>query len=153
MRRVMLAIGVVTGILVLGALLLDEGEVVTLLTEAGERTYSTQLWIVEIEGREFIRANRANARWLARLRVNPAVHVRRTDAHGAAAELYWAQAVENPELKARVDAEIATKYRLADRVWGRFAHRGRSRVIELLPRSAEASSAKGEPIGKPGAGS
>ena len=153
MRRVMLAIGVVTGILVLGALLLDEGEVVTLISEADERTYPTQLWIVQVDGREFIRANRPNAHWLVRLRANPEVQLRRTDAHGSAAELYWAQFVESPELKARVDAEIANKYRLADRVWGRFAHRGRSRVIELLPRSGNASSASGQPIGKPGAGS
>lgn len=153
MRRVMLVIGAVTGVLVLGALLLDEGEVVTLVTEAGERTYSTQLWIVELDGREFIRANRGSARWLARLRANPAVQLRRTDEHGAAAELYWAQAVENPDLKARVDAKIESKYRLADRVWGRFAHRGRSQVIELLPRSEEASSAEGKPIREPGAGS
>jgi len=62
-RRAMLAIGAMTGILVVSALLLDEGEVVTLLTEAEGRTYSTQLWIVEIDGRAGWCAFGAIRRW------------------------------------------------------------------------------------------
>lgn len=153
MRRAMLAIGVMTGILVVSALLLDEGEVVTLLTEAEGRTYSTQLWIVEIDGRAFVRANRPNARWLVRLRGNPQVVLRRSESHDVPAELYRARVIEDEPLKARVDAEISGKYRLADRVWGRIANRRRSQVIELQPRSGATSSAKGNPVGKPGAGS
>jgi hypothetical protein len=94
----MLTIGIGAGILVFGALALDEGELVTLSTEKGGRLYSTQLWIVEIDGREFVRANRPSARWLARLRANPAVGLRRSGAAHGAAEPYWAQPIDDPSV-------------------------------------------------------
>ena len=134
MRRAMLAIGIGAGILVLGALVLDEGELVTLSTQEGGRFYSTQLWIVEIDGREFVRANRPSARWLKRLRANPAVRLSRSGAGHAAAEPYWAQPIDDRALRARVDAEILRKYRFADRTWGRFADRAKARLVELRPR-------------------
>lgn len=141
MRRAMLAIGIAAGLLVLGSLVLDEGEVVTLLTEKGGRQYSTQLWVVEVDGRQYVRANRPNALWLARLATNPAVELRRDSApHPEAVEIYWASLVDDPAVKARVDAEIARKYHFADRTWGRFAKRSDSLVIELLPRSPDRSA-------------
>ncbi|HIF97322.1 MAG TPA: hypothetical protein EYQ54_09925 [Myxococcales bacterium] len=134
MRRVMLAMGIITGMLVLGALALDEGEIVTLYTEGAGRQYSTQLWIVEIDGREFVRANRPSARWLARLRINPAVSLRRAETPHGSSELYWARPIDDEGLRGRVDAEIARKYRFADKTWGRFADRAQTKLIELEPR-------------------
>jgi len=126
--------GIITGMLVLGALALDEGEIVTLYTEGAGRQYSTQLWIVEIDGREFVRANRPSARWLARLRINPAVSLRRAETPHGSSELYWARPIDDEGLRGRVDAEIARKYRFADKTWGRFADRAQTKLIELEPR-------------------
>lgn len=140
MRKAMLAIGIAAGFLVLGSLVLDEGEVVTLLTEEAGREYSTQLWIVEVDGHQYVRANRPSAFWLARLVANPAVGLRRDSAaYPEVVELYWASLVDDPAVKARVDAEIARKYRLADRTWGRLAKRSDSPVIELLLRRPDRS--------------
>ena len=139
----MLAIGIVVGVLVLGALALDEGEIVSLSTEEGGRFYSTQLWIVEVDGREFVRANRPSARWLARLRANPAVGLRRSGAAHGPSEPYWAEPTDDPALRARVDAEISSKYRFADRTWGRFADRAKAQLVELKPRTASPSDLDG----------
>ena len=157
MRRVMLAMGIIAGVLVLGALTLDEGEIVTLYTEEAGRQYSTQLWIVELDGREFVRANRPNARWLARLRVNPAVGLRRAETPHGSSELYWARPINDEGLRGRVNAEIARKYRFADKTWGRFADRARTKLIELEPRlvprgdsASPAPSVESNPQGAPG---
>ena len=131
MRRAMLVIGVVTGLLVIGALLLDEGEVVTLMTEVDGTQYPTQVWIVEVDDRKFVRANRPDARWLARVRVNPDVDLLRSGSPHDVSEPYRALVVADARLKARVNAAMARKYRLADRAWGRLANRERAEVIEL----------------------
>ncbi len=154
MRRAMLVIGVVTGLLVGGALLSDEGEVVTLVTEAEGRHYSTQLWIVKVDGRQFVRANRPGARWLARIRANPTVGLRRSEGAYNAVEPYRALLVTDAGLRDRVNAEIARKYRLADRAWGRLADRQKSQVIELKsPPPLSSTTARGHSSRKKGAGS
>ena len=145
MRRAMLAIGIGAGILVFGALALDEGELVTLSTEEGGRFYSTQLWIVEIDGREFVRANRPSAGWLKRLRANPEVGLRRSEAAHGAAEPYWAQPIDDQALRARVDAEILRKYRFADRTWARFADRTKAQLVELRPRGDSSAPPRQDP--------
>ena len=134
MRRAMLLIGVMTGLLVLGALVLDEGEVVTLLTEADGREYPTHLWIVELDDRKFVRANRPSAHWLSRIRANPEVSLVLSGGHHAESEPYRARLVLDAQLKARVDAAMAEKYRLADRTWGRLVDRQGAQVIELERR-------------------
>ena len=148
----MLAIGVITAFLVVGALSLDEGEVVTLLTKESGREYQTHLWIIEIDDREFLRANRPDSRWLARLEADPAVGVRRSRASHGPVEHYWARVIDDAELRFRVDDEIAKKYSYADRVRGRFVDREKSRLVELTPRSAPVPDAGGE-LGDSGAGS
>ena len=141
----MLAIGAVIGFLVLGALLLDEGEVVTLFTQEAGREHRTHMWIVEVDGREFVRANRPSARWLARLRANPAVGLRRSGAAHGAAEPYWAQPIDDQALRARVDAEILRKYRFADRTWGRFTDRTKAQLVELRPRGDSSAAPRRDP--------
>ncbi len=151
MRIAMLAIGVVIGFLVLGALVLDEGEVVTLLTAEGGREYRTHLWIVEIDGREFVRANRLDSNWLARLKANPEVRLRRSVGPHAPSEPYWARPIDDLALSARVDTEIARKYRFADRVGRQLVDDRESVVVELTLRS-ESAKEKGAAAADPGAG-
>ena len=135
----MLAFGIVTGILVLGALFLDEGDVVTLITHSEEREYFSHVWIVEIDGRRYLRANRPEARWLRRLRENSAVGLREGRGLHLPVKNYRAQIVRDPELRLRVDAAMAEKYGQADEIWGRIVERSNSVPIELLPAPAMTS--------------
>jgi hypothetical protein len=109
----MLLIGLLIGGVVLGVLLVDEGEVVTLYTQdsEGER-YETQLWVVDREGELYVRAHFSRAHWLARIRNHPEVEVRR----GESRQTLRATPVEDPELKRAVNRAMAEKYGLADRL-------------------------------------
>jgi hypothetical protein len=152
LRRAMLAIGAVIGFLVLGALLLDEGEVVTLFTQEAGREHRTHMWIVEVDGREFVRANRSDSNWLARLKANPEVRLRRSVSPHGPSGLYWARLVEDPDTQVQVDAAFAGKYRFADRVGRRLSEGEGSQAVELTPRSEPAEATKGKNA-QPGAGS
>ena len=154
LRRAMLLIGGVTGLLVMGALFFDEGEVVTLVTEIDGRQYPTHVWIVEVDDRRFVRANRPDARWLARVRANPDVSLLRPGSPHDVSEPYRARVVADARLKARVNAAMARKYRFADRAWGRLADRQRAEVIELQSGGDRAAAAgRGLSSQEKGAGS
>jgi hypothetical protein len=121
-RAAIYAIGILVGVLVIGALLIDEGEVVTVMTRDAEgQDFETQLWIVQIEGIEriegasYLRANSPSSDWLARARLEPAVELRRGETIGR-----WRIVPESdPELRRRVNQAMAEKYGLSDRllVW------------------------------------
>jgi len=118
-RAAIYAIGMLVGLLVIGALLIDEGEVVTVTTrDAESQAFETQLWIVQLEGTEstegtsYLRANSPRSEWLARARLEPAVELRRGEAVG-----HWRIVPESdPELRRRVNQAMAEKYGLSDRL-------------------------------------
>lgn len=142
MRVIMQTFGAVLGVVVLGALLLDEGEVVTLVGHHGGREYETQLWIVEVEGRDYLRARDPGADWLRRLGSAAYVQLRR--GHGASAPLepYEATPTLDAALRESVDRAMAAKYGLADRVWSMVAGDSSSVPVALEP--AEPAHAEGE---------
>ena len=73
MRTALYAIGILVGALVVGALLVDEGEVVTLETRNGEGApFETPLWIVEAAGAQYLRASSPESDWLARVQIGRA---------------------------------------------------------------------------------
>jgi len=127
----MLAIGGLAALLVSTALLVDEGELVTLVTSDGQRNYSTQLWIVEVDGREYLRAASSNVHWLARLRAQPEAGLRRGRDRDAPVESIRAVPVFDEALRARVNRAMAGKYGLADRLWGRISDRKNSLPIRV----------------------
>jgi hypothetical protein len=109
----MLVIGLLIGGLVAAVLLVDEGEVVTLFTRGtdGDR-YGTQLWLVEEGGEFFLRAHYEEAKWLARIRSQPEVELRR----GETMQSFVAGPVDDPEVRRAVNRAMAAKYGLADRL-------------------------------------
>lgn len=131
----MISFGVATAVLVVGALLLDEGEVVHLETTDREgRHYEADLWIVDLDGVSYLRANDGDLGWLERLRENPRVSIER----GTVDETFVATPLEDPRLRSRVDGAVREKYGLADRVMELMSEPDQYVVVGLVPEAVEA---------------
>ena len=127
----MIGVGLMASLLVLGAVFLDEGEVVTLVTrDASGREFETDLWIVDLGAETYVRAGRSEVAWLRRLRADPLVELERA---GRQADMRAAVVVDDGALAARVAQAMAEKYGLADRMWGRWGSPSRTVAIRLLP--------------------
>jgi hypothetical protein len=145
----MLAFGIATGILVLAALALDEGDVVTLITRSEGMEYPSHVWIVEVGGRWYVRANRREVRWLQRLQEDPAVVLREGRGPHARSQEFSARVVVDPAAGAKVNAAMAAKYGLADQVWSRIVDRSHSVPVRLdLPEFPSPETAGSQSPGK-----
>jgi hypothetical protein len=137
LRVAVLAIGCLIAALVLGVLLLPEGEVATLSTfEADGVPQETAVWVVEGDGlgtadEVFLRTGPETA-WLARLRANPAVDLVRD----GEARAYLARIEEEAEIRTLVNRAMEEKYGFADRVIGTFFDPAESVPIRLVPDPA-----------------
>ncbi|HZO08607.1 MAG TPA: DUF2255 family protein [Myxococcota bacterium] len=80
-------------------------------TLANQDHFAT-LWVVEDDGRIWIRAETRQRRWLAAVLARPEVELRRA----GTTRRYQALPFDNPEAVATVDALFRTKYGLADRL-------------------------------------
>jgi hypothetical protein len=131
MRIVLIAAGALILAVVLGALWVDEGEVVTLTTLDADGTYTTQLWIVEVDGDLYVRSSSPNTGWLGRLRVHPDVELDRDD------ETLELRAVPSglPEVRAAVNGAMAEKYGSTDGFYSRIYDRSESVPVRLEPRT------------------
>jgi hypothetical protein len=110
------------------------GEVVMVTTtDASGATWQTPVWIVDRDGFAWLRAGSDQAAWLARIRAHPRIEIERAGTTTA----YRATLV--PEATAEIDALMAEKYGLADRVVGLLlpGSRGRSMAVRLDPDSGE----------------
>ena len=140
MRMVMVLVGVVSAAIVLGALWIDEGEVVALLTtDADSNVHRTDLWSVELDGVHYLRASNSSNKWLVRLRERPVVELD----SGSASAVYRAMPLDDADLRARVNAAMARKYGFADRLWGAWDDRSASIPIQLEP-AEDLLSARGD---------
>jgi hypothetical protein len=93
------------------ALALPKGEVVTLeTTDANGRPHDSVLWIVEIDGVEYLRSGRPDSHWLARLREHPGAALVRDGTRRA----YLAEPVDDPAVRRAVNEAMARKYGIAD---------------------------------------
>jgi hypothetical protein len=132
MRWLLLALGIGVAAIVLASTTVDEGEVVTLVTKnAAGADYGTQLWIVDVDGKRYLRAGSAHTQWLARLRENAAVIVKRDGKE----LLFTASPQTDPAVLAEVNRRMAQKYGYADRLWGYVGDRAHAVPILLEPRS------------------
>jgi hypothetical protein len=133
-RVAVLAIGCLIGALVIGGILIPEGEVATLSTFPKEGSpQQTAVWVVEGDGlgesgEVFLRTDPHTA-WLARVRANPAVEL----ARGGESRAYLAKPVEDDGLRRRVNQAMAAKYGVADRVIGAIFDPAHSVPIRLVP--------------------
>jgi hypothetical protein len=133
-RLVMIALGGLVALLVLGAIFLDNGEIVTLETvdEAG-RVHETQLWVVYLDKVPYLRAGRSEVRWLERVRVRPEVDI---DIWGGV-HRFRAAIQDDRSVRERLNRAMARKYGLADDIWGLVSNRSQSVPIRLERLDAE----------------
>jgi hypothetical protein len=136
-------IGVLAGVLVLGALLIDEGEIVDLETRDDGRVFVTQLWIVELDGSRYLRSGAPDTQWLARLRADPRVGIRPAESDHHEFVPYRAVEVTDLALRDRVSRAMADKYGFSDVIWSWLTDRSSAVAIELQP--ATASDAGSDP--------
>lgn len=133
MRRLAVAAGALVAVLALlggGVLGLSElGEVVVITTGSGEDRGTTRVWVVDSDGRPWLRAGQPENRWLARLRTHPELEMER----GGTVGRYRAVLVETPEARERLNALFAEKYGIADRLIGVLRDSSRVTPIRLDP--------------------
>lgn len=131
MRLLLLAVGIAVAGVVLASMLVDEGEVVTLVTKNVDGAeLDTQLWIVQLDGQLYLRSGSPHARWLARLRANPQVTLKRGEEKLA----FTAIPKDDPAIRKAVNGLMAEKYGYADRPLRYLFDRNRSVPILLEPR-------------------
>lgn len=139
MRRIMIGFAALCAVLAVGAILVPQGEVVTLhvLDDEGH-SHPTQLWIVELDGLRYLRAASPEVRWLERLRTHPDVML--GGGHGdERAPLRATPLDADADARQRVARAMAEKYGLADRLWAMLGDRAQSVPIRLEPLSGPGS--------------
>jgi hypothetical protein len=111
----------------------DEGEVVTLVTfDSREHAVHTELWIVDVEGRTYVRAADAEADWLERLLAHPEVALQRDGAESR----MRGEPSDDPAVREAVNRAMRQKYGSIDRVVGWVRDRSRCVPVRLAPLSS-----------------
>ena len=104
------------------------GEGVTLYTTDAEGVeHETPLWVVELDGAQYLRSGSGPSGWYRRLQERPDVRVER------AGEVKPYRAVPQPEKVRAVDALMAEKYGVADRIVDLIRDPSQSVAIRLEP--------------------
>jgi hypothetical protein len=130
-RIVLLAVCLVVAFMAAVMIASESGEVVVLRTfDAAGKGYETRLWVIEDQGRLWLRAGDPASRWLQRLKLEPEVQLER------AGETLSCQAapVDKPEIRAWLNARLAEKYGWADRVVALLGDRSAVVPTRLEPR-------------------
>lgn len=108
----------------------EEGEVATLATfESGEHVVHTDLWIVDVEGRTYVRAADAETDWLERLLARPEVELRR---NGVVSRVRGMPS-DDPAVREAVNRAMRRKYGRVDRVVSWVRDRSRCVPVWLEP--------------------
>jgi len=129
-RFVLLLLALVVAIGALEIVAAESGEVVVLRTRDGAGAVrETRLWVVEHEGRAWLRAGHAKAGWFRALEARPDVEVVR----GARTHAF--RAVPEPAARAAINARMREKYGWADRYISFLFGRDDAVPIRLEPRA------------------
>lgn len=133
MRLVGIVVGILIAIvvgfvgLIFGASELG-GEGVTLYTtDATGAEHQTPLWVVDFDGAQYLRSGSGPSGWFVRLQERPDVRVQR----GGEVKPY--RAIPQPEKVPAVDALMAEKYGVADRIVDLIRDPARSVAVRLEP--------------------
>jgi hypothetical protein len=130
MRQLTLCIGLALAALAVGSAWVHEGEVVTLTTwDAGNHARRSRLWIVEVEGQRYLRADRPGGRWVERLRARPVVELQRDGAR----ERYEAVPVDDGAVREAVAEAMAAKYGILDDLVGALRDDEHALPVRLDP--------------------
>ena len=134
MRQLTLVLGLLFATVAIGSRWLEEGEVVQLTTyDARAHGHETELWIVEVDGRLYLRADLPGAGWLDRLRAHPEAELQRDGTR----ERVRAVPVDDPALRDAVGRAMAVKYGLVDRLLGAIRNEERAVAVLLEPIPGE----------------
>jgi hypothetical protein len=132
LRTLMLLAGLAVVAVVLAAIWVEEGEVATLVTfDSSERAVDTDLWIVDVEGRTYVRAADPETDWLERLLAHPEVRLRR---NGMVSQVRGVPS-EDPAVRKAVNRAMRRKYGSVDRVVAWARDRSRCVPVRLEPLS------------------
>jgi hypothetical protein len=134
MRKLILLAGIAVALLTSISLWLDEGEVVRLITtDENGNEFETGLWIIELEGVAYLRAESKDAAWIKRIRERPDVQLDRT---GRRAD-YRAIPIGDDHTRDSVSRAMAVKYGQLDRAVALFRDYSHSLPVRLQVRSPE----------------
>ncbi len=127
-RTLWLLLTLFAGVLILQGVASESGEVVVLSTQgsAGEPE-ETRLWVVDLDGFQYLRAGQADSGWFKRLSSTPRVGVERGDVRMA----YDAR--PEPELRDEVNDLMRAKYGWADEFIGTLFGRDGATPVRLVP--------------------
>jgi len=115
LRQVILILGILIAVVALTSAWIDEGEVVELTTyDASAHEHETELWIVDVDGRRYVRADLPGADWLERLRAHPGALLRRDGVE----ERVTARPVDDPAVRDVIGRAMAEKYGFVDGLVG-----------------------------------
>jgi hypothetical protein len=104
------------------------GEVATLYTtDAGDRAFTTKLWVVEHNHKVWIRSLRPESKWLDRVAKQPKIQLERS----GAIKSYRATVLAHR--REPVNAMMAEQYGWADWLLGKFEARNQAVPIYLDP--------------------
>jgi hypothetical protein len=114
-RQIILVLGILLAVVAIGSAWIDEGEVVQLTTyDARAHPHETDLWIVEVDGRRYVRSDLPGADWLDRLTANPEVELQRDSVK----ERVLARPIDDPAIREAVDRAMTEKYGFLNRFTG-----------------------------------
>jgi len=114
-RQIILVLGILLAVVAIGSAWIDEGEVVQLTTyDARAHPHETDLWIVEVDGRRYVRSDLPGADWLDRLTANPEVELQRDSVK----ERVMARPIDDPAIREAVDRAMTEKYGFLNRFTG-----------------------------------
>lgn len=116
----------------------ESNEVVVLTTTPDDASLrkQTRLWIVDVDGKQWLRAGRPGSGWYLRVDQQPVVTVTR----GGITTRYTA--VPMPAQRDVINAAFAAKYGWADSYVSRFAPRDDAIPIRLVPPKRAAAGAR-----------
>ncbi len=127
-RTLWLLLTLFVGVLILQGVASESGEIVVLSTQAsGDKPEETRLWVVDLDGFQYLRAGQAESGWFKRLQATPRVGVERGDDRMAY------DAVPEPERQTQINDLMAAKYGWADAFIGKLFGRDGAVAVRLVP--------------------
>jgi|GEM_PF-788500 len=127
-RTLWLLLTLFAGVLILQGVASESGEVVVLSTQgSGDEPEETRLWVVDLDGFQYLRAGQPRSGWFERLQATPRVGVERGDVRMAY------DAIPRPELRDQVNDLMRSKYGWADEFVGKLFGRDDATPVRLEP--------------------
>jgi F420H(2)-dependent quinone reductase len=127
-RVIWLVLLVFAGLMVLQMVASESGEVVVLSTRGtGTAPEETRLWVVDYDGRQYLRAGQPGSGWFLRLNANPRVGVERAGRRAAY------DAVPEPDRQTIINELMQQKYGWADTFIGKLFGRSDAIPVRLDP--------------------